>query len=83
MEDIGVEINHSKSFVNLVNSGEFAKRHFFNGLNISGFGYPMIVQANASMTGWVRFLEILESEGFRSVGSVVLIPENKMRTSKS
>lgn len=83
MESIGVEINYSKSFVNLVNSGEFAKRHFFKGINISGFGYPMIVQANASMTGWVRFLEILESEGFTSVGSVVLLPESKTRTSKS
>jgi hypothetical protein len=51
MADIGVEINLQKSFVNLINSGEFAKRHFSNGTNISGFGYQMIVQANASLSG--------------------------------
>jgi hypothetical protein len=51
MNDIGVEINLQKSFVNLVNSGEFAKRHFYNGKNISGFGYSMVKQASLSMAG--------------------------------
>jgi hypothetical protein len=51
MADVGVSINLQKSFVGLTNSGEFAKRHFANGRNISGFGYPMIKQANASLKG--------------------------------
>jgi len=51
MNDIGVVINLTKSFIGLTNSGEFAKRHFLNGKNISGFGYPMIKQAFASQTG--------------------------------
>jgi len=51
MYDIGVEINLTKSFIGLTNSGEFAKRHFLNGHNISGFGYAMIKRANASLTG--------------------------------
>jgi len=51
MNDIGVEINLQKSFVNQVNSGEFAKRNFLKGQNISGFGYQMIKQAIASFSG--------------------------------
>lgn len=50
MNDIGVEINLTKSFIGLTNSGEFAKRHFYNGRNISGFGYSMVIQAVASIT---------------------------------
>jgi hypothetical protein len=49
MSDIGVNINSSKSFVGLTNSGEFAKRHFINGHNISGFGYSMVNQASKSL----------------------------------
>jgi hypothetical protein len=48
---IGLDINLQKSFIGLTNSGEFAKRHFYNGKNISGFGYSMIKQANASVIG--------------------------------
>jgi len=76
MYDIGVEINLTKSFIGLTNSGEFAKRHFLNGHNISGFGYAMIKRANASLTGWIRFLEILESEDFLSTGATLLLPGN-------
>jgi hypothetical protein len=50
MSDLGVEINLSKSLVG-VNSGEFAKRNFLSGRNISGFGYPMIQSAIASPDG--------------------------------
>jgi hypothetical protein len=50
MNDIGVEINYQKSFIGLTNSGEFAKRLFFNGQNISGFGFKMIDQAKASLS---------------------------------
>jgi hypothetical protein len=50
MSDIGVKINLSKSIVGN-NSGEFANRLFYNGLNISGFGYNMLKQANASING--------------------------------
>jgi hypothetical protein len=41
MISIGVKINISKSYSGL-NSGEFAKRHFYRGENISGFGFAMI-----------------------------------------
>jgi hypothetical protein len=51
LEDIGVSINLQKSYTNLVNAGEFAKRHFVDGQNISGFGFQMIKQANASLVG--------------------------------
>lgn len=51
MCDIGVEINFQKSYVNLINSGEFAKRHFSDGHNISGFGYQMVKQAMLSLPG--------------------------------
>jgi len=74
MNDIGVEINFTKSFVGLSNSGEFAKRHFLNGQNISGFGYAMVKRAHASLPEWIRFLEILESEGFLSTGATLLLP---------
>jgi hypothetical protein len=74
MNDIGVEINLTKSYIGLTNSGEFAKRHFYNGRNISGFGYQMVQQACASFTGWVRFLEILEYEDFISTGAVYFFP---------
>jgi len=74
INDIGVEINYQKSFVGLTNSGEFAKRHFSNGQNISGFGFQMIKQANASLSGWIRFLEILESENFLAPGTTLLLP---------
>jgi len=50
MDDIGVNINYQKSYINLINSGEFAKRHFVNGINISGFGYQMVKRASASST---------------------------------
>jgi hypothetical protein len=49
MNDIGVDINLQKSYTDLINSGEFAKRHFVNGHNISGFGFPMIKQATLSL----------------------------------
>jgi hypothetical protein len=74
MNEIGVEINFSKSFVGLTNSGEFAKRHFLRGQNISGFGYPLVKQSFESFNGWIRFLEILEQEGFLSTGAVLLLP---------
>jgi len=51
MKSIGVDINLQKSFIGLTNSGEFAKRHFKDGINISGFGFQMVEQANASLTG--------------------------------
>jgi hypothetical protein len=76
MKSVGVEINLQKSFVGLTNSGEFAKRHFKDGQNISGFGYQMVEQANASPAGWIRFLEILELEGFIARGEVILLPGN-------
>jgi hypothetical protein len=50
MDNIGVDINYQKSYINLINSGEFAKRHFVNGINISGFGYQMVKRANAGLT---------------------------------
>jgi len=49
MNDIGVDINLQKSFTNNVGAGEFAKRHFSQGRNISGFGFQMLSQANASI----------------------------------
>jgi hypothetical protein len=51
MSNIGVNINLQKSYIGLSNTGEFAKRHFVNGRNISGFGYSMIKQASASLIG--------------------------------
>jgi hypothetical protein len=51
MNDIGVEINWQKSFVGKTNSGEFANRLFLNGQNISGIGYHLILNANASILG--------------------------------
>jgi hypothetical protein len=51
LNTIGVEINLQKSFIGLTNTGEFAKRHFLNGINISGFGYSMIEKANADPKG--------------------------------
>jgi hypothetical protein len=36
----------------------------------------MVKQASLSMAGWIRFLEILESEGFLSIGAVLLLPGN-------
>jgi hypothetical protein len=84
MNDIGVAINYQKSYTGLISSGEFAKRHFANGQNISGFGFPMIKQANASLKGWLRFLEILESEGFITQGAVLLYPgQNVIELSKT
>lgn len=73
MNDLGVDINLSKSLVG-VNSGEFAKRHFLSGQNISGFGFPLIQSAIASADGWIRFLEILESEGFTPTGGSYFEP---------
>jgi len=75
MSDIGVKINLSKSIVGN-NSGEFANRLFYQGMNISGFGYNMLKQANASINGWIRYLEILESEGFITIGRLILLPGN-------
>jgi hypothetical protein len=49
MTDIGVEINLTKSVIG-VGSGEFAKRNFLNGVNISGFGFKLIKDATASPT---------------------------------
>jgi hypothetical protein len=72
MKSTGVEINLSKSVIGN-NSGEFAKRHFLNGTNISGFGYQMVMQAYASAASWVRFHELLEYEGFFSEGGLNLI----------
>jgi len=84
MNDIGVDINMQKSFVGLTNSGEFAKRHFKDGRNISGFGYSMIKQAKASLPSWIRFLELLELEGFRPIGAALLLPgTEEMELSKS
>jgi hypothetical protein len=34
----------------------------------------MIKQANASVIGWIRFLEILEMEGFLNTGAILLAP---------
>jgi hypothetical protein len=51
MNDIGVNINLQKSVVGLTQTGEFAKRNFVNGQNISGFGYQMVKQAVASLPG--------------------------------
>jgi len=48
MKKIDVKINLSKSIIG-INSGEFAKRHFRNGHNISGFGYAMVQKANANI----------------------------------
>jgi hypothetical protein len=76
MNDIGVDINLTKSYIALKGSGEFAKRHFINGQNISGFGYQMVVRANASMPNWIYFMEILESEGFIELGATLLLPGN-------
>jgi hypothetical protein len=44
MNDIGVEINLTKSVLGSESNhvGEFAKRLFFNGKNISGFGFSMV-----------------------------------------
>uniref|UniRef100_A0A2V0RNP5 RdRp n=1 Tax=viral metagenome TaxID=1070528 RepID=A0A2V0RNP5_9ZZZZ len=84
MNDIGVDINLQKSFINLVNSGEFAKRHFAHGQNISGFGFQMVEQALASINSWIRFLEILELENFTSAGAVLLLPgHNVIELSRS
>lgn len=47
MTDIGVEINHTKSVIG-IHSGEFAKRNFLNGINISGFGFKLIRDASAT-----------------------------------
>jgi hypothetical protein len=74
MNDIGVAINTNKSVIGKFHTGEFAKRQFLNGQNISGFGFSMISQAIASETGWIRFLEILEAEGFIQVGALILFP---------
>jgi len=73
MTDIGVEINHTKSVIG-VHSGEFAKRNFLNGINISGFGFKLIRDASATPANWVRFLEILISEQFYSDDSPLLFP---------
>jgi hypothetical protein len=51
MSNIGVNINLQKSYIGLPNTGDFAKRHFVNGRNISGFGYSMVKQASASLIG--------------------------------
>jgi hypothetical protein len=37
----------------------------------------MIKQASASLIGWIRFLEILELEGFTALGAVLLLPGNQ------
>ena len=79
MSDIGVSINLQKSYIGLSNTGEFAKRHFVDGRNISGFGYSMIKQASASLIGWIRFLEILELEDFTALGGVLLLPGNHVK----
>jgi hypothetical protein len=47
-----------------------------SGRNISGFGYPMIQSAIASPDGWIRFLEILESEGFTLEGGSFFLPRS-------
>jgi hypothetical protein len=86
--DLGVEINLTKSFPNLIGSGEFAKRIFYKGKNISGFGYQMVKAANADEISWIRYLEILISEGFLPASSPLLLPQledlsglpNKLRT---
>jgi len=51
MNDINVNINLQKSIVGKPSSGEFAKRMFLNNQNISGFGYQMVISANASIIG--------------------------------
>jgi len=47
MESIGVEINLAKSVIG-ISSGEFAKRNFLNGSDISGFGFSMVEKATAN-----------------------------------